>query len=427
MTQETPNFDLVIHNAILPAAELLEGSGPTDIGISAGRIVYIGATSGYSRASMDAHGSLVTPGFVNAHTHLDKADLLSRMTPDQFGGTLEKNRELLKSLKGNYSVAEVLARGKGVALEMLMQGITAIRTQVDVDPTAGLKALEAILALKQHLSPLMTLEVCAFPQEGVVRPGNRELLEEAIRMGADLVGGNPAVEPDHEERLRHIDILFEIAKTFDKRLDVQLDETNDPRHFYLPYYVDKVIADGFQGRATATHCISLSAVPDAVALPVIEKAARGEVSFIITPSCNLITRFDLPAGVSRRPSNSITRIKDLLAHGIRVALGTDNIRDIFYPLGNGSMLREMHVLATTTRLTGFGEAEKVFDMATVNGASLLGLDYGVEVGKKADLIVLPADSRRKALSHLPVAPYVIRNGRVVATNELSQKIAGDRQ
>ncbi|MDO8673606.1 MAG: amidohydrolase family protein [Dehalococcoidia bacterium] len=425
MTQENAPFDLVIYNALLPT-QGLDGAGPTDIGIRDGFIARIGAC-GPCRSSIDARGSLVTPGFVNAHTHLDKADLLSRMTPDQFGGTLEQNREILKNLKRNYSVREVLERARRVAHEMVMQGTTAIRTQVDVDPTAGLKALEAILELKQLLSPLVTLEICAFPQEGVVRPGNRELMAEALRMGADLVGGNPAVEPTHEERIRHIDILFELAMTFDKRLDVQLDETNDPRHFYLPYYVDKVIAEGFNSRATATHCISLSAVSDDVALPVIERAARGDVSFIITPSCNLITRFELPADVQRRPYNSITRVKDLLDHGVRVALGTDNIRDIFYPLGNGSMLREMHVIATTTRLTGFGEAEKVFAMATVNGARLMGLDYGVAVGRKADLVVLAASSCRAALSHLPIVPYVIQNGRVVATSELTYKIAGDRE
>lgn len=420
MTQETTDFDLVIRNASLPSQGVLK-----DIGVRDGRIAYIGALGDRPGPSIDARGSLVTPGFANAHTHLDKADLLYRMTPDQFGGTLEQNRELVKHLKRNYAVGEVLDRAKRVAREMLLQGATAIRTQVDVDPTAGLKALEAILELKRMLSPVLTLEVCAFPQEGVVKPGERELMEEALRMGADLVGGNPAVETTHEERLRHIDILFAMAKAHDRRLDVQLDETNDPRHFYLPYYVDKVIAEGFQGRATATHCISLSAVPDEVALPVIERAAEGGVSFIITPSCNLITRFELLPGVPRRPYNSITRVKDLLARGVRIALGTDNIRDIFYPLGNGSLLREMHVLATTTRLTGFGEAERVFDMATVGGAGLMGLDYGVEVGKRADLIVLAAATPRDALSHLPIVPYVIQNGRVVATSDLTFGVTGD--
>jgi len=126
--------------------------------------------------------------------------------------------------------------------------------------------------------------------------------------------------------------------------------------------------------------------------------------------------------VISRPNNSITRVKELLAAGVRVALGTDNIRDIFYPLGNGSMLREMHVLATTTRMTTDDDIDSLYQMATLNGAKIIGLEYGLEVGRRADLIVLEATNRRDALCGPGIIPHVIQNGREVASSSCSRKL-----
>lgn len=406
------------HDLVIKRAIIREGTPAVDIGIRDGVIADIGEIEG---EGIDAAGRLVLPGFVNSHTHLDKADLLSRMRPNQFGFTLEENRALLREFKAGYTADEIRGRARRVIHAMLCQGITAIRTQVDVDPTAGLTPLEALVQLKAECAAYVTIQVCAFPQEGVVNPDARTLLERALENGADLLGGLPLVEKTPEDRQRHVDLLFSMAKAYDVDLEVQVDESNDPRDFVLPYLAGKTIAEGHEGRVAATHCISLAHVDAAEADKTIRLVRDAGMTIIVTPSCNLITRF--PEDVRGRGYNSIVRLKDLLAHGVPVALGTDNIRDIFYPLGNGSMIREMHVLATTTRMSGVGDADEIARMATVNGAALLGLGYGVAVGKSADLLVTVARSTRELISGTPVVPYVVKGGRMVARTVLSSECA----
>ncbi|MCC6446360.1 MAG: amidohydrolase family protein [Armatimonadetes bacterium] len=412
-------------------ARLHGQEGLSDIAVRNGRIASIEPARPEpppgNLSVIDAAGRLADRGFVNIHTHLDKANLLYRMTPELFGGTLEENREFLKRLKRAYRKEEVKERARTVIEEMITNGVTAIRTQVDVDPTARLAALEALLELKQEMASRITLQLSAFPQEGVLKAGARELMEEAMRLGADVVGGLPLVESSWDDRRRHIDILFEIARRFDRDIEAQVDESNNPQEFILPYLAEKALAEGMQGRASATHCIALSAVDDAVAARTIEAVAAAEMNVIITPSCNLITRFGLPEGVASRPNNSITRVKELLAAGARVAMGTDNIRDIFYPLGNGSMLREMHVLATTTRMTTNDEIDRLFEMASASGAAVMRLESGIEAGKPADLVVFDAATRRDALCGPGVISHVIRNGRETTRSYILTKEGDDTQ
>lgn len=394
---------------------LLQGAGEpriVDICVRGGAICSVGPPTGRSaRESIEAGWKLVLPGFVNAHTHLDKADLMTRMTPDQFGYSLEENRRLIRGFKSSYTIAEVKERARKVALEMLGQGITAIRTQVDVDPTACLTPLKALLQLKEELADRLTIQICAFPQEGVLKEGAYGLLEQAMEEGADVVGGLPLVEDGRANQERHIDLLFQLAMKHDKDLDVQVDESNSPEDFILPYLVEKTLREGYRGRVAATHCISLAAVEDSLAMPVMEKMADARMTVIITPSCNLITRF--PARPGSRPHNSITRVRELTEAGVKVALGTDNIRDIFYPLGNGSMMREMHVLATTTRMSRPQDIDAILDMATVNPASLLGLHYGIEEGSAADMLVTEADSTRFFFCGPEKIPFIIKNGAII--------------
>ncbi|MBM3309111.1 MAG: amidohydrolase family protein [Candidatus Altiarchaeales archaeon] len=406
-------LDLTVGNAGLP------DGGASDFIFSKGLISKKGKIS--SKGGIDADGMLVHPGFVNVHTHLDKADLLSRMKPNQFGKSLEENRELLKSFKRNYSESEVVERAGRVLTEMIVQGCTAVRTQVDVDTTAGLTALNALVKLKEKFSNLVELQLCAFPQEGVLSEEKQDLLERALEKGADLLGGLPLVEKTVEERKKHIDVLFEIARKHDKDLEVQIDESNNPDDFMLPYLVEKTLEEKYKGRVSATHCISLSRVDDNTALKTIQGLKKARMNVIVTPSANLITRFPEKAG---RPGNSLTRVKELLQNGINVALGTDNIRDLFFPLGNCSMLREMHVLITATRMTEASDFERVFNMASVNGAKIMGLGYGVEVGRKADLIVCNGKNQREVLNGFPSVRYVIKDGVIVASTRVLNENRG---
>jgi cytosine/creatinine deaminase len=401
---------------LIKNASTAGSAGPTDILIEDGIISEVGSING---GGLDVGGRLVTPGFVNIHTHLDKADLLSKMRPEQFGKSLEENRELLKTFKRSYTVEEIKARAGRVIREFISHGVTAIRTQVDVDSTGGLKPMQALKELREEVG--IDLEICAFPQQGVVDEKSRAMVEHALEEGADLLGGLPLVEKTMEEQARHIDILFELAKEYNVDLEVQVDESNNPQDFILPTLAEKTIENGWEGRVSATHCISLSAQDDRIAAEAIKLVVEARMNVIVTPSANLITQFRVPEGVHSRPNNSITRVKELLEAGVNVAMGTDNIRDIFYPLGNCSMLREMHVLAAATRMTRANDPDNLFHMASVNGASIMGLGYGVEAGCTGDLVVLEASSRRGALNGAAAVPYVIKGGRVVCESKVEVK------
>ncbi|MBD3388207.1 MAG: amidohydrolase family protein [Candidatus Altiarchaeales archaeon] len=398
-----PGGKLLIKNAATPHSR-----STTDILVEDGAISAVGTLEG---EGMDVGGRLVMPGFVNVHTHLDKADLLSKMSPDQYGKSLEENRELLKALKKNYRVEEIRERAGRVIDEFIANGVTAIRTQVDVDATGGLKPLEALTQLRD--ASRAELQICAFPQEGVLREDCLGRVEDALKSGADLLGGLPLVEKTREEQLQHIEVLCELAVKHDVDLEVQVDESNNPEDFLLPVLAEKTIEYGLQGRVSATHCISLSAVDDKIAQETIRLVKEAMMNVIVTPSANMITRFDTADDVHSRASNSITRVKELLAAGVNVAVGTDNIRDIFYPLGNCSMLRELHVLASATRMTGEEDPVRLLGMGSANGASIMGLNYGLEKGCTGDLIVLNARNAREALNTTPVIPYVIKGGHVV--------------
>ncbi|MCX6695955.1 MAG: amidohydrolase family protein [Candidatus Altiarchaeota archaeon] len=411
-------FDFVVKNARV-------SSVVCDIGIDDGVISKVGSGLSGSK-DVDAKGMLVSPGFVNIHTHLDKADLLSQMKPGDFGKTLEENRELLKKFKREYTVENVKERAGRVVREFVSQGVTAIRTQVDVDATGGLTPLKALLELKKELSGFVTLQICAFPQQGVVNKDSRALVEEALKSGADMLGGLPLVEKTRDEQEEHIDILFSIARKYNKDLEVQVDEINNPQDFMLPILAEKTIENKWQGRVSATHCISLSAIEDKIALEAIRLVKEARMNVIVTPSANLITRFNIPDDVHSRPNNSITRVKELLEAGVNVAMGTDNIRDIFYPLGDCSMLREMHVLAAATRMTRASDPETLFRMATVNGAGIMGLKYGVKEGCAADLVVMNHANERDTINGFPHVRCVIKGGRIVAENALSNKSYGGK-
>jgi len=384
------------------------GKRRLDVGIARGRIQRLGE-AGPAQVELDLGGRMLLPGLVNAHTHLDKAHLLEEVEGGELGRTLEENRRLVRELKRRYTRGSVKARARRALQAMVKRGTTAVRTQVDVDPTVGLVAVEAMLELREEFEDLVHLQLCAFPQEGLLKPGARQLAEEALRLGVDLMGGLPAVEPTPEDRLAHLKAAFELAERYGRELEVQVDESNDPRDFLLPDLARLTLERGLQGRVTATHCISLSRVPKDQARRALDLLSEAHITVTVTPSCNLITRFP---SQPVRASNSLTPVEELLSRGIRVVLGTDNVRDVFFPLGDGSLLREMYVLAVGRRMILPQELRDLVQMATVWGAEHLGLDYGLEPGKRADLVALQAADEAELLS--ATAPeVVIFGGRVL--------------
>jgi cytosine deaminase len=409
-------MDLLIRNA-----RIIDQRGLKDIGIEAGRIVKIGKLTKRARKTIDAKGMLASPAFIDPHIHLDKVLIADELRPN-VSGTLREAIELIWERKRKYTVADIKRRAGEVIRMAALNGTTRMRTHVDVDTIGGLMPLKGLLATRKAFKGLMDIQIVAFPQEGIIRdPGAEELMRKAMELGADLVGGMPHHERSHEEAKRHIDIAFDIAREFDADIDMHVDETDDPNSRSLEYLAEKTIAEGYQGRVTAGHTCALAAYPDDYARDVIRKVKLAEINMITNPATNLV----LQGRGDRQPiRRGITRVKELLAAGVNVTFGQDCVNDAFYPFGRADMLEVALITAHAAQLTTPAEIDTVFRMMTTNAARTLGVldDYGVEVGKLADIVILDAESPKDAIRRQVDRRYVIKGGKVIAESSTLKKL-----
>lgn len=409
-------MDLVIRNATVWGLE-----GRHDIGITGERIAALEPRIGESGGKeIDAAGMLLTPAFVDPHIHLDKVLILREVRPNK-SGTLTEAIEIGWERKRTYTVEDIVRRAGEVIEAAVASGTTRIRTHVDVDTIGGLKPVEGLVAARERYRDLVDIQIVAFPQEGILKdPGTEELMRKAMELGADVVGGMPWNERSLEDSRRHIEIAFAIAKRHDADIDMHVDETDDPRARTLEILADLTKAEGYGGRVTAGHTCALAAYPDRYARKVIRKLREAGVHMITNPATNLMLQGRLDKGPVRR---GITRVRELLEAGVNVAMGQDCVLDAFYPFGRADMLEVALITAHAAHLSLPPQIETVFRMATVNAARALRVpDYGIAVGNRADLILLPVPDVAEAI-RLQTAPrYVVRAGRVVAETIKEQRV-----
>ncbi len=361
-----------------------------------------------------ASGALASPPFVDPHTHLDKA--LFQPAPNK-GGTLEEAIEIMQSCKaGLYQDDDSFTKRVNRLLECaLRKGTAAIRTHVDVDSVSGTKGIKRMLQIKEDWKDRISLQIVAFPQDGLVRqPGVLADLILALEAGADAIGGIPGVEKSKQDAEEHTRLIFDLAARFDLDVDMHIDESDDPLSRNLEYLAEYTIRSGWEGRVAAAHCCALSAYEDDYAARVISKVLRAGITVITNPTVNLV----LQGRHDRQPQRrGITRVKELIAAGVDVTCGQDNIRDVFYPFGQGDMLEVGFVLALAAQLTGKDEIEIISHMIRSKAAGLLRLPgYGIDVGKPANLVLLRVESFADALASRPGCMLVMREGRVLYLN-----------
>jgi len=407
MKATTGDLDL---DLVVRRAKVLGLEGLRDIAVDGGRIVEVsGRVEGSGDSEIDAGGRLTSPGFVDAHMHLDKA-LLSREAPN-VSGTLGEAIEIMGRVKRGFTVASVAGRAMRVAEMAAANGTTTIRTHIDVDPIVGLTGLRALLRVKEECLALVDIQIVAFPQEGLTDVGGaEELLRRAMEAGADAVGGIPALDPDPK---RHIDIVFEIAREFGADIDMHIDESDDPRDLTLEYYAEKAITERPPVGMMAGHCCSLASVDDVTAGRVIGKVGEAGIDVVTLPSTNLY----LQGRGDRYPKRrGITRVGELMEAGVNVLYASDNVRDPFNPFGNADMLKLALILAHGAQMGGVGDLEAIFRMGTLNAARAVGIagDYGIGVGRRADMVVLDAGSPQEAIISQAAKPYVVKGGRIIA-------------
>jgi cytosine deaminase len=317
-------------------------------------------------------------------------------------------------------VGDVKARA-GRALEMAVStGTTLVRGFADVDAIGGLTAVRALLDLKREYADLLDLQVVAFPQEGLIRhPPARDLLGEALRLGADVLGGFPWFE--HLDDHAHVDAIFELAKRHDVQIHMLVDDApEDPTTRNLEYLAVKTIAEGYQGRVCASHACALSSYPDYHARRVIRLVKAAGITIVTNPHISLM----LKNREDRQPvPRGITRVKELVRAGASVVVGHDDVLDPFYPRGRCDMLEVASFAAHAAHLSLPEELELVYDMAGEPAARALGVeDHQLAVGLPANIVVLDAPTVAEALRRQGPRCLVVKGGRIVFESRTESRL-----
>lgn len=347
---------------------------------------------------LEGHDQLLLPGLVNAHAHIDKNLLGLPWHRNQVPGTrirdfVDNERRLRRELRlstRDQSAKEVQAS--------LAAGTTHIRTHVDIDTDAGLAHLEGVVATRDAFRDAVTMQLVAFPQSGMlVRPGTVELLEEAIKVGATCIGG---LDPSTVDRdpVRHLDTVFGIAERHGVEVDIHLHEPGMLGAFSMELIAERTAALGMQGRVTISHCFCLG---------MVDEAYLGRLIDLLLE--NQITIMSLGSGAGPFPP-----LKRLHEAGVALCTGSDGVRDTWTPYGTVDMLERVKLMGYRSGLRKDEEIEMLLQMATYGGARRMSDDgYGLEVGKQADFVVLPADTPAEAVMVGAPRTYVVKRGQVV--------------
>lgn len=398
-------FDLLIRRARLrrrPGALY-------DLGVRAGCIDVIEESRDAPSAavSLDAAGGLVTEPFANPHLHLDKVYTLQRLDEEsslrayhgQGMGNAMNAIEAASRVKESYSQDWIVDNARRALRAAVVHGNTHIRAFADVDSKARLEGVKALLQVREEFRGVVELQVVAFPQDGVLRePGAADLVREAVALGADVVGGIPWIEYTDANAREHVRQMFEIAVANDRPVSMLVDDAGDPGLRTLEMMAVAAMENGWQGRVLAHHARAMALYPE----PYFQKLAA------------LLRQADMPVVTDPHTGPLHARVRELLAAGVRVCLGQDDISDAYYPFGRNNMLEVAFLAAHMLWMTTEDDMERLYDMITVDAASAMGLDgFGLEVGAPADMVVLEAPSVLEALRDHRAPVYVIRDGKVV--------------
>jgi cytosine/creatinine deaminase len=402
-------YDLVIRNSRLRA----DPERLVQIGIRDGRIAAIGPEAIEGGTMLDARGNLVTEPFVDAHLHLCKVytlhmvgdEALVRYTTGGMGAAMSAI-EMAAAVKERYEESWIYTNARRALLKGLRHGVLHVQAFADTDTKARLEAIKALLRLRDEFRGTVEIRVVAFPQDGLLRdPGAEEYVRQALAMGADVVGGIPWIEHSDAEAREHIDRMLALAKQFDRDVAMLVDDAGDPTLRTTEMLASAAIREGWQGRITACHARAIALYPEPYFRRLAGLCRRAGIGFVTDPHTGALHLRGL----------------DLLAEGIPVALGQDDMADAYYPYGEHNMLEvaflASHILGGPT----FAQMERLLDMVTVQGARVLRLqDYGLAVGNRADLVVLEGGTPHEVLLRHRPPRYVISGGRLVAeTDEAS--------
>ena len=401
-------MDTIIRNA-----RIRDGvNQPTfDIGIEAGRIATIEPSLAADGEEVDAGGRLVSPGFVETHIHLDKSCILDRCKSEK--GDLEEAIEQVASAKTAFSPEDVRARAIKTLDKCILNGTTHMRTQLEVDPGIGLRGFEGVLSLIEDYRWAIDIEICVFPQEGLLNnPGTDELMVEALKKGAKVVGAAPYTDTDAPGQ---IDRVFEMAREFDVDIDMHLDFGPDAEDLDLEQVCRLTNQFKYGGRVAIGHVTKLSFADANRFAEAARRLADAGVALTVLPATDL---FLMGRERDHSVRRGVTPAHKLLHEGVNCSLSTNNVLNPFTPFGDCSLIRMANLYANICQVGARGDIIECFEMVTNRSARLMRLDgYGLAVGKSADLVVLDCTDRATAVAELVQPLWGFKRGRRTFSRE----------
>ncbi len=391
-------------------AKFYRNDTATEMVVENGKITQIGTNLPKCEEEIDLHGKLVMPPYVDPHLHLDYVYTLSELGQEGAGsGTLFEAIELWPKFKETLTVESVKRLAlKGVKDEV-SQGVQHIRTHIDVtDP--NFTALKAMLEMKEELKHIVDIQIVSFPQQGMYTyKGGVDLVEEALKMGADVVGGIPHYEPAREFGEKSVHDTVNLALKYDKPIDVHCDETDDAHSRFVELLNALVLMEDYGTKTSASHTCSFGSADDSYAFRMMDLFQKSKMNFISCPTENAYLQGRQDTYPKRR---GLTRVKEFMESGINVAFAQDSINDPWYPMGNGNMMNILDNGIHLAQIMSPEEVEKDFDLITYNGARCLNIQdsYGLDVGKQANFIVLNESSVYEAIRKRVDVLASVRNG-----------------
>jgi cytosine deaminase len=386
-------------------------TGQWDVAIADGYITEI-AAAGYSsreaQQTLDAQGKLLIPGLVDPHIHLDKALLLARYPA--VAGTFSEALHQTLQAKKKYTIADIQTRAETILKRAIGFGTTAMRTHVEVDPILQLKSMEALGSLKQKYAWGITLQLAVFAQEGITnQPGTIDLLRKAMEMGGDVIGSAPYVDPQPKENIR---LVFDLAEEFNCDVDFHLDFIDDDAPLLLPVVIEETLKRNWQHRVCLGHMTKLAGLTPTELTTLIPSLQEAGIAILALPATDLYM-------MARQDTHNVRRgvapIDQLAELGVKVAIATNNVQNLFTPFGDGDLLKICTLLAQVLQLGTTASHQLCLDMATSKAAEAIGIpDYGIEVGKVADLVLLETDSVSSAIGTAPLNRITIKRGQIIA-------------
>ncbi len=404
------NFDLLITNANLP-----DGRSGIHLGVNQGKFVAVGSDAAIAqtpaRETIDAKGLLLSTPFVDAHFHMD-ATLSYGLPRINQSGTLLEGIALWGELKPQLTQQAIVDRALAYCDWAVGKGLLAIRSHVDVCDDR-LLAVEALLQVRETVRPYLDLQLVAFPQDGVLRSENGlKNIVRAMKMGVDVIGGIPHFERTMAEGARSVELLCEMAAKLAVPVDMHCDESDDPlsRHIEtLTFHTQRL---GLQGRVTGSHLTSMHSMDNYYVSKLMPLMAEAQMQVVANPLINITLQGRHDTYPKRR---GMTRVPELMAHGINVAFGHDCVMDPWYSFGSADMLEVAQMGVHVAQMTSQEQVRLAFVAVTKNPAKILGLQgYGLDVGCNADCVLLDARTPIEAIRLRANRLKVIRRGRIIA-------------